>query len=116
MLTLAEMRQIAAEIEYCGWNIEVREGGNDGRPYLQVQFRAYDARAGKCESWHGRKWCLSHHMTRSEVVLTAFKAVLTASEHEVRENFRYRGRAILGPHVDVDALWEVCHTLDERKT
>jgi hypothetical protein len=57
--------------------------------------------------WNGRKWFLSNHMTRSEVVQTAFKAVLTAEEHEAREHFKYRGQSIFDPHYDVDKLVEL---------
>jgi len=54
--------------------------------------------------WTGRKWRVSKHSTKSEVVQTCLKAVLTAVEHEAREHFVYRGHAIFGPHFDVDAL------------
>lgn len=68
---------------------------------------------GKCNvtgepmSWNGRKWRLSQHMTDSEIVQTMLKAVLTAQEHEAREGFLYRGKAIFDPHYDVDLLWEL---------
>lgn len=54
-----------------------------------------------------RKWRLSQHMIRSELVRTAFLAVMTAEEHEIRESFRYRGRPIFGPHVGVEVLASV---------
>lgn len=69
------------------------------------------------EPQSGRKWRLSEHMTKSEVVLTAWKAVLTAEEHEARERFRYRGARIFGPHIDVDVLADIAawkHNLDLR--
>jgi hypothetical protein len=28
-------------------------------------------------------------------------------EHEAREQFKYRGRAVFGPHMDVDELWKL---------
>ena len=68
--------------------------------YLQVQF--IDPQTG--EPQHGRKWLLSNHMTVSEVVLTAWKAVHTAEEHEARERFTYKGAHIFGPHLDVETL------------
>lgn len=43
-------------------------------------------------------------MCKNEIVTTAFKAVMTAMEHEVRENFRYRGASIFNPHMDPDKL------------
>ena len=55
---------------------------------------------------------LSPEMTRSEVVQTVFKCALTSMEHRTREFFHYRGRAVFGPHFDVEALWQLC--ADER--
>lgn len=66
--------------------------------YLQVRIvsaKPYDG----C-----RKWYISRHSTISEVVQTTLKAMITASEHEIRENFTYRGKAIFAPHFDVEAL------------
>jgi hypothetical protein len=52
----------------------------------------------------GRQWRISQHATKSEVVQTAMKAVLTALEHEAREEFLYADTAIFGPHFNVDDL------------
>lgn len=63
----------------------------------------------------GRKWLLSPHMVRSEVVSTIFKAVMTFEEHEIRERFLYKGKAIYGPHLDVEALLSVADQTESRK-
>jgi hypothetical protein len=60
--------------------------------------------SGEPHSWNGRCWRLSEHMTPTEIVLTAFKAVLTALEHEAREQFTYKGVAVLDSHIDVEEL------------
>jgi len=73
-----------------------------------VGFVAPDSDTGQPSTQRGRKWLLSHHMTHSEVVQTAFKAVLTAVEHEVRESFTYKGCAIFGPHYDIERLVALC--------
>lgn len=83
------------------------------RPFLQVGFWDYDASQtthvqNKKTYQHGRKWMLSPHMTKSEVIQTAFKAVMTAMEHEVREKFRYKGKPVFGPHFNVDTLYDAC--------
>lgn len=76
--------------------------------YLQVRFQAP-------EGWqHGRKWLLSPHMTDSEIVMTAFKAVMTAAEHEVRENFLYQDKRIFGPHLNVEVLAAVADMTSVR--
>lgn len=83
--------------------------GTDGdRKYLQLMFEVPGG-----DGWQrGRKWWLSPHMTKSEVVMTAMKAYLAAVEHEAREAFRYKGALIYGPHIDVDALAEFVRSKD----
>lgn len=75
--------------------------------YLQVSFDAPCSKTGRTQRQRGRKWLLSEHMTDSEIVQTAFLAVLTAVEHEVRESFLFKNQPIFGPHFDVNALVEM---------
>jgi hypothetical protein len=78
---------------------------NNGGYYLQIECQgAADNVTTEPTSWKGRKWLLSMHMTDSEVVTTAFKATLTAIEHETREQFKYMGQSIFDPHYDVRQL------------
>jgi hypothetical protein len=106
--------EILKECQFRDWDIIVQK--RDSMMYLQVMFLA-DRGDGIIENQTGRKWFLSEHMTRSEVVQTAFKAVMTALEHEAREHFKYRGSAIFGPHFDVDVLVDVVESesFDVRK-
>lgn len=93
-------RAALAKVNYKNWAFET---GCDGpRCFLQVKFK--DCTGAE---WKGRKWLLSPHMTDSEVIQTAFKAVMTAEEHETREAFKYLGQAIFGPHYDVNQLAEL---------
>lgn len=101
-MTIEEIMEVVHSATFPGYEFLVFLDGD--RPVLQVEFYAPDLKTGEPSFQKGRKWFLSYHMTKSEVVSTAFKAVLTAVEHEVRETFRYKGRAIFGPHFDVDAL------------
>lgn len=103
---IRQVHEILADVKYLDWTFFV--GADGPRLYLQA---AFDANG---EHWTGRKWLLSPHMTRSEIVQTAFKAVMTAMEHEVRELFFYKSKAIFGPHYDVDALVTICDCVDVR--
>jgi hypothetical protein len=97
-MTPAEVLDTIADIHYerAWWEI-VPHVGREW--WLQVRFRdEYGV------EHHGRKWRLSEHMTRSEVVRTALAAVLAVEEHEARERFLYRGQAVYGPHFDVNVL------------
>ncbi len=112
MMPIKRFSDILDEINYKDWQIRAHADGQN--VYLQVSFNAANALTGDAEHWTGRKWRLSSHMTRSEVVQTALKAVLAAEEHEARERFKYRGRSVFGPHINVDALWTVCDQTVER--
>lgn len=96
------------DVKYKDWDFAVKMDGD--RAYLQVGFWEldHDNPAGPPAYQKGRKWMLSPHMTKSEVVQTAFKAVMTAEEHETREKFVYKNKTIFGPHFDVDQLARIC--------
>lgn len=108
-----QIKAVLADINYKNWWFIVEQ--KDEGFYLQVAFMGPDSdNPTRVEEQHGRKWLISRFMTKNELIQTAFKAILTAEEHEVRENFLYKGRRILGPHIDVDALWNACTQLDVR--
>jgi len=95
--------------DICFKNYEYRLRYDEDRPYLQIWWP--DADAGK--RWHsGRKWFLSPYMTKGEVAQTALMATLAIEEHEVREGFTYKGKAIFGPHFNIDKLVDLCEKGD----
>lgn len=103
-MTKEDIATIVGYVKYKDWGFHLSY-----EPlYLQVMFVDGE------ETWFGRKWLLSVHMTESEVVQTCLKAVLTAEEHEAREKFKYHDRAIFGPHINVNDLWDMCYRLDAR--
>jgi hypothetical protein len=113
MMNQDQIEQVLGSIHYLNRAFRVSE--YMGVLYFQVIWRGTDSETGLEAEQRSRKWQLSYHMTRSEIVQTALKAVLTAEEHEVRENFRYRGKAIFGPHFDVDELVNMMPEQDVRK-
>lgn len=105
------------EIKFQDW--EFVSGPNGTGWFLQVSFIAPDSAnlaAGPVRQ-KGRKWIISRHAIKQEVVQTAFKAVMAAIEHETREQFKYNDVAIFNPHIDLEALWFVAkqqvHRLDK---
>jgi hypothetical protein len=108
------------DVRYRDWDVNVLMDGE--RAYLQIGFWEFDNTISMHDRHaktyqKGRKWTLSPYMTKSEVVQTAFKAIMTAEEHEIREKFTYRGKTIFGPHFNVDMLAEMCEqeALDVRQ-
>jgi hypothetical protein len=89
----------------------------DQRGYFYAQIvdlQGEDNVTGEPLVWHGRKWLLSPHKKDSEIVTTVFKALMTALEHEAREQFLYKGVAILNPHFNLEKLVEF-HRQEESR-
>lgn len=106
MLSIEKIKELVSQCTFEDWNLEVKMDGD--RPYLQIHvLNGKDADTGDRLEWTGRKWLLSYHMVPNEIVITAFKAVMAAMEHEVRELFRYRGVPIFNPHLDPDLMVEL---------
>lgn len=101
-MTLGEIQEIIKRISYRDWEFRVMPKG-DGF-LLQIRFMAKDSTGNdpelKLQSC--RKWYLSSHSVRAEIVRTAWKAVEAAVLHEAQEEFLYRGSAIYNPHLDPD--------------
>lgn len=104
-MTNEEMKEVLANVTYPGYTFIILD--TDGHIYLQAHYEDIDIATGQPSIQRTRKWLLSEHMVKSEIVQTAFKCVITSAEHRVREFFKYRGQRIFGPHFDVDALFEL---------
>lgn len=103
MLTIAQMQEILAEVSYRDWSFIV--GDDQGHPWLQVSFEVADNYPPFNQTTQtGRKWRLSRHMCKGELVQTALAAVLAAEEHEARELFHFQGASIFDGHYDPEAL------------
>ena|SRR5208282_1686009 len=113
------MAIVHSDVRYKDWMffIGTTKTGPLGAPvvWLQVRFETIDVTTGKPYIAHGRKWLMSEHMVKSEVIATALKAVLGAEEHEARELFKYKGKAIFNPHIDVEMLHAACDTVETRE-
>lgn len=102
------------------WRIKRDVEDPDGRVFIQLQHYRPDAVTGEMKWGGGGKRYLSTYMTPSEIARQAFALAKDYEEHEVREFFRYRPtleaepRAIFGPHIAIDSLWDVADELDVR--
>lgn len=113
-MNLPQIREIVAEIKFRNYTFDVLPLAARG-PFdppmvitLRARFMAKDIVTGEPAEQHTRKWLISSHMTKSEIVATALKCVLASEEHEAREDFTYRGQRIFGPHFDVECLVAMC--------
>lgn len=113
-LMLSDVQAILADVKFNEHEFLV-EPTKDGF-HLQICCEEEDVDTGVRCAQKGRKWHISHHASRSEIVQTAFKAVITWQEHEVREHFRYQGVRVFGPHFNVDRLAELGRSARNEQT
>lgn len=106
-MTVEEMCGVVADCRYEEYGFKVELDGR-GEIYLQGLYEEPDTVTGEPEIQYTRRWLLSPEMTKSEIVQTVFKCVLTSAEHRVREWFKFRDQPVFCPHYDVDALHELC--------
>lgn len=111
MLTLHDMLDILGKVWYKDWTLRTGVDRGD-RQHTEGYWLQWEWITGDFpyQTQRSRKWRLSKYMTPSEIVQTAFKAALTAEEHEAREAFKYKGESIFGPHFDIEALHELAVT------
>lgn len=91
--------------------------GNDpeadgGKFFLQIAAWRLDVITGEMGEGKGGKARPSAHACDSEIVGATFGLYKSYVEHEARETFKFMGRRIYGPHIDVFALWEAAAVLD----
>jgi len=106
-MTPKEIQILVGQIRYKNWRIDVVHdfsSGERGHLYLQVAFKAVCHSSGKPSIQRGRKWLLSSHMTKTEIVRTAFLACLQAEIHEAHEAFTFLGRDVFNTHMDIFEL------------
>jgi hypothetical protein len=114
-LTLGQIEKALADVKYkdCSFNAEEVAGGF----HLWITGLEDDTYSGQRELQQGRKWFVSQHCKKSDVIRTAFKAVSTWAEHEAREAFQYKDVRVFSPHLNVDQLVsqeKKTHTLEEK--
>lgn len=103
MFTDAEIAEIVSNVAYLDWEIKLR--WDRDRPYIQVHGHGPDPKDGMRDAqWSGRKWMLSPHMCKNEIIRTAYKAIECAVAHEMNECFLYKGQAIMTPHMDYEEI------------
>lgn len=104
-MTIEEIQELISQVECLDY--EFRVIPDDSFCFLQGFYDEPCVVTGNIEPQTTRKWRISSHMTKSEIVQTILKCALTSQEHRVREHFKYKGELVYGPHFDVDALWEI---------
>ncbi len=94
---LVRLMTVVSRIQFPGvtFQLEHKEHGLALRVHCPD---GVDALTGETAPWQGRAWPVSLDTSNGELVQTAFKALLTAMEHEAREAFTFQGKRVMQPH------------------
>jgi hypothetical protein len=115
--TLEELNQMISDIEteYQGNPFLIFTGEHEGRLWVQVGTKRPDTYTGEIETGKGGKAYVSEFATDDEIVKKIFGLCMSYVEHETREGFKWKGRRIFNPHLDLNALWSVALKSNYRK-
>jgi hypothetical protein len=107
---------VLAAVTYKDWTLKLHyDPARATAPYIQWMFTGKCSKTGAVGPQFSRKWYISPWMAESELVQTAFKAALTAEEHETREHFKYFNKRVFNPHIHVRELMQICDFEDARQ-
>lgn len=98
-----EVRAVVSMCTFPDYKFEVIEDGVAG-VYVRGSYMEADTVTGNMELQQTRLWLIAEVDTKSDIVRTLFKLIMTSMEHKAREWFLYDGKSIFGPHFDVDRL------------
>jgi hypothetical protein len=85
--------------------------------HLQVTYNEADIDTGKLEQQESRRWYIGGDATESDVIDTAFAAVMRSYDHVVQEHFTYKGKRVFSPHFTIDQRLAMCvrHEADAQR-
>lgn len=79
-----------------------------------IEFDRPDTYTGQMATGCSAPKSVPDDWTESQIVRAIFGTYLGVVEHEAREAFKYRGKRIFGPHIDVAALAGVADLVDHE--
>jgi hypothetical protein len=110
---LDRIQALTDEIELRpGYRLRVQ--GDHRGVFIQIQCWRPDTTTNVYDWGYGGKYYVSQYAIDSEIISACYGLYEGYDRHECRESFKWRGRRIFGPHIDVQALWTVAETLDVR--
>lgn len=92
-----------------GIRVETDNANEGGRVFIQITYSSKCTKTGEVDSWHGRKFYLSPHMTDDEIVKTCYTAFEACVKHEVMEGFKVDGIILFNPHINFEELLKISH-------
>jgi hypothetical protein len=112
-MTLDEMETILSNIQIFDRKFEIQPliiNAELGWA-IQVTYTEPDIDTGKLELQKSRRWVIEPNATESDVVHTAFAAVMRSYDHVVQEHFMYKGKRVYSPHFAIEARLKMAESV-----
>lgn len=106
-MTIQQLRQILDQIQIFDRTFEAIHL-KDEFLLFRVTYNEPDIDTGVIERQCSRWWPIADDATETDIVETAFLAVMRSYDHVVKEHFLYRGRRVYSPHFSIEARIEMC--------
>jgi hypothetical protein len=115
-MDIEHAKQLLISVNYPDYTF-IAETDGRGEMYLRASYLEPDILTpnGPAVTQLTRRWFIHPNMTKSELIQTAFKCIMTSMEHRVREHFLYNGRRVFGPHFNIDELWIVAGYAEDKR-
>lgn len=100
--------QVARDVGLpANFRVVIGRDGAGGRFFYQIEADRIDVVTCQIGVGRGGPAYLDPAMSESSLVQTIFGLYDAYCHHEARETFTWRGRRVFGPHIDIEAHWEV---------
>lgn len=96
----------------CELLIDQDRAQDGGRYFVQIKCYRKDVITGEWDYGYGGKGYVDERMSDGQIVQMILGLFIGYWTHEAREGFKWRGRRIFGPHIDINALWEASRHVD----
>lgn len=111
-MTPDKIRDVIAQVSCEPYSFVVTEVGDRYSldpldVFIQAKVWRFDVYSKEWGYGYGGVQVVTDDMTEDAIIKRCFVAVRDYAEHEVRENFLWKGRRVFDPHQPLQNLWEI---------
>lgn len=102
---LTRVKKLVAEVQCDPYDYVARDIA-EGVVVIQAEMWRKDMITGEYGWGQGGEYVVRTSTPDDVIIKICLRASLDYAEHEVREGFKWRGKAVCGPHVSLESIWE----------
>lgn len=104
-MTIFTLQKLLQKISYKNeYYFDIWQQGDLDLFFIRLHVDRIDVVTGNKSIGKSAPVFIDKNWTDDQIVRQAFKCILGYEEHEVREKFKYKNKAIFGPHISLNKL------------